>query len=442
MHCGARSFARTRGRSSGDLIALAISACVPSAIAVVILCTRTRTARVTLMAIDFLIVGGGIGGAVLANLLGQRGQRVVLLEKGRTAAPQARPEVLWPATVESLRTLIPERLEQRWLLPIRGGVVVYRNKELLRFGPEVFDSAGVQPYSTANTRELLLEHAACELQRGMEVTEVLRDGGRVVGVRARDIGSGAEREVLADWTVGDDGMHSVIRRGCGLPMNLVSLPVQLLGFAFDWPARLPVNAVRAWLNKDRNQTGVLGMPVAPLPEGKGVGLIPMWPEVGEDETRLQAALRVFAAQDPDLDELLGTRADPATFTRFRLGFGRTPCFGCAGALLMGDAAHPVTPAGGQGANLSVADALVIAEAALERPKQLLDEYERRRRAPTQRSMSLSRSANRVLSLPRFVLHMGLAMLPWAARRLNNRPARFGRLLRMAAEAFREQPTLG
>ena len=392
------------------------------------------------MTIDFLIVGGGIGGAVLANLLVRSGKRVLVLEKGRTPIPQARPEVLWPATVEFLRTLIPAALEQRWSLPIRGGAIVYCNEELLRFGPEVFDAAGVQPYSTANTRELLMQQAACEYQRGVEVTEVLHEGERVVGVRARDVESSAEREILAEWTVGDDGVHSVIRRGCGLPMAVVPFPVHLLGFAFDWPASLPANAVRIWFNKERRQTGVIAMPIVPLPEGKGVGLIPMWPEVGQDEQRLQAALRTFAAQDPALEELIGTRAYPAGFTRFQIGYGRTPCFGCAGALLMGDAAHPVTPAGGQGANLSVADARVIAETALERPQQLLDEYQRRRLAPTQRSLSFSRTATRVASLPRFMMNMGLAILPWASRRLGKRPERFGRLLRTAAEAFREQPT--
>ena len=59
------------------------------------------------MAIDFLIVGGGIGGYVLANLLGRRGKHVLVLEKSRTPSPQNRPEILWPATVELLRTLIP-----------------------------------------------------------------------------------------------------------------------------------------------------------------------------------------------------------------------------------------------------------------------------------------------------------------------------------------------
>jgi 2-polyprenyl-6-methoxyphenol hydroxylase-like FAD-dependent oxidoreductase len=391
------------------------------------------------VASDFLIVGGGIGGAVLANLLGRRGKRVLVLEKSLTPAPQNRPEILWPATVEVLRTLIPSNLEKRWLLPIRGGLFLYGRQPLLKIGPEVFQATGVQPYSTANTRELLLRQVPCEYLRGMEVTEVLREKGWVVGVRARDTRSGATRELLAEWTVGDDGARSVIRRGCDCPMNVVRFPLELLGFGFDWPASLPANTARIWLNKDRVQTGVLGMPAVPLPEGRGAALIPVWPELFLHERRLQRALCAFAAQEATLEELLGPRTYPGGFTRFRIAWSRTPRFGIPGALLMGDAAHPVTPAGGQGANLSVADALVIAQAALERPQQLLAEYQRRRRAATRRSLSLSRGAALVFSLPRPMLDLGLTLVPCVARWLNKRPERFGRGLRTAAEAFRERP---
>jgi 2-polyprenyl-6-methoxyphenol hydroxylase-like FAD-dependent oxidoreductase len=391
------------------------------------------------VAIDFLIVGGGIGGAVLANLLGRRGKRVLVLEKSRTPLPQNRPEILWPATVEVLRTLIPHNLEERWLLPIRGGLFLCGRQPLLQIGPEVFQTTGVQPYSTANTRELLLRQAPCECLRGIEVTEVLRDKGRVVGVRARETPSGATRELLAEWTVGDDGAHSVIRRGCRLRMNVVRFPLELLGFGFDWPASLPANMARIWLNQDRVRTGVLGMPAAPLPEGRGAALLPVWPELLRQERRLQRALRAFATQEPTLEELLGPRTFPEGFTRFRIAWSRTPRFGMPGALLLGDAAHPVTPAGGQGANLSVADALVIAQAALERPHQLLADYQRRRRAATRRSLSLSRGAALVFALPRWVLDLGLTLVLWAARWLNNRPERFGWVLRTAAEAFRERP---
>src|SRR4051812_12691970 len=103
--------------------------------------TETRPPSATPMAIDFLIVGGGIGGAVLAHLLRRRGLRVLVLEKGHGPAPQNRPEVLWPATVDVLRTLIPANLDDRWMVPIRGGTVVYEGRPLLQFGPEVFDAA-------------------------------------------------------------------------------------------------------------------------------------------------------------------------------------------------------------------------------------------------------------------------------------------------------------
>jgi 2-polyprenyl-6-methoxyphenol hydroxylase-like FAD-dependent oxidoreductase len=390
------------------------------------------------MAIDFLIVGGGIGGAVLANLLGRRGKRVLVMERSRTPLPQNRPEILWPATVEVLRTLIPADLEEHWLLPLRGGFFTCGRRPLLQITPEVIDAAGVQPYSTANTRELLLQQAPCECRRGVEVTEVLGDGGRVVGVRARDTTSGAEQELLASWTVGDDGPHSVIRRGCGLSLRLVRFPLELLGFAFEWPASLAANTARIWINEDRLQTGVLGMGAGPLPQGLGAALIPIWPEVSRDERRLQRALRALAAQEPVLEELLGPCTDPGGLTRFRLAWGRTPRFGVPGALLMGDAAHPVTPAGGQGANLSVADALVIAEAAMHRPHDLLAEYGRRRRAAARRSLAFSRGAYLIFSLPRPLLNLGLVALPWLAPRLNNRPQWFGRVLRFASEAFRER----
>jgi 2-polyprenyl-6-methoxyphenol hydroxylase-like FAD-dependent oxidoreductase len=394
------------------------------------------------MAIDYLIVGGGIGGAVLANLLGRAGKRVVVLEKSRTTAPQNRPEVLWPATVDFLRGLIPRDLENRWLLPIQGGLVTCGKRELLRVGPEALQADGAQPNSTANTRELLMQQAHCEYRRGVEVTGILRDRGRVVGVRTRDRATGAEAEVLAGWTVGDDGAHSAVRRGCGLPMSVVRFPMELLGFGFDWPASLPADKARIWINERRLQTGVLGMPTLPLPEGRGVALLPVWPEALRNERRLRESLWSFGGQDSVLEALLAPRAYPADFTRFHLGWGRTPTFGVPGALLMGDAAHPVTPAGGQGANLSVADALVIAEAALQRPAGLLEEYRWRRRAATKRSLSFSRGAMRVFSFPRVVLNLGLLVLPWAAGWLGRRPEWFGRLLRTASEAFQERPTRG
>ncbi|HEV3121842.1 MAG TPA: FAD-dependent oxidoreductase, partial [Isosphaeraceae bacterium] len=72
------------------------------------------------MPIDFLIVGGGIGGAVLAHLLSRRGKRVVVLEKSAGPQKLVRPEVLWPPTVELLRSLLSDLDFETALIPLRG----------------------------------------------------------------------------------------------------------------------------------------------------------------------------------------------------------------------------------------------------------------------------------------------------------------------------------
>jgi 2-polyprenyl-6-methoxyphenol hydroxylase-like FAD-dependent oxidoreductase len=209
----------------------------------------------------------------------------------------------------------------------------------------------------------------------------------------------------------------------------------LLGFSYDWPASLPPDEARLFINERRLRTGLLLAGFAPLPAGRGVGLVAAWSEALLDGGRFRRALADLAGQHPLLQDLLGARPYPEAFTTFRLAWGRTPTFGAAGALLMGDAAHPVTPAGGQGANLSVADALVIADAALHRPSGLLEEYRRRRRPAAERSLAFSRGATRVFSLPRPALDLGLLAAPWVARWFGR--LAFGRLARTAARAFQE-----
>lgn len=391
------------------------------------------------MSIDFLIIGGGIGGAVLANLLSGRGKRVIVLEKHRTTPPQARPEILWPATVQILRSILPQSVEDRWMLPIRRLILISERRTQLQIGPDVIDKAGVQPYSTDNTRELLMQQASCDYQRGIEVIKILRDGRRVIGVQACDTVTGREQEILAEWTIGDDGAHSVVRRDCDLAMRIVRFPLDLLGFRFDWPQSLAANTVHLFLNANRIRSGLLGMPVFPLPEGKGAALVPVWPDRFHNPTRLQIAFRDFVAQDPLLGDIVGTRSYPGGLMHFHIAWGWKPCFGTTGALLLGDAAHPVTPAGGQGANSAVADAVAIAEAYREHPSQLLEVYARRRRAAVQRSLSFSRGANRFFSTLRPVRNLGLMVLPWVSRWVNKRPGLFAILLRAAADAFQDRP---
>ena len=100
---------------------------------------------------------------------------------------------------------------------------------------------------------------------------------------------------------------------------------------------------------------------------------------------------------------------------------------------MGDAAHPVSPAGGQGANMSVADAAAIAEVALRGESGLIDEYERRRRPANQRAMRPTRIGHFMLGQFPPPTPVVAAML----RRLAARPSIVARGVRAVAGAFRE-----
>jgi 2-polyprenyl-6-methoxyphenol hydroxylase-like FAD-dependent oxidoreductase len=133
--------------------------------------------------------------------------------------------------------------------------------------------------------------------------------------------------------------------------------------------------------------------------------------------------------------LVGGRRIPDDMIRIRRPWGHAERYGGNGAVLLGDAIHPVSPAGGQGANMSVADATVVAELAVRGGTDWVQEYERRRRPANERSMNITRRTAQVLSLPNFLIALGL---PWLLRWVNRRPERlFARVLPLVSTAFQE-----
>jgi len=142
------------------------------------------------MQADVVIAGGGIGGAMLAELLGRGGKRVIVLERSVAPPNWLRPEILWPATAEVLFSLAPQKVwEQSATLPLHEICVHDGRKFVPLVTPQVLAAAQVQPWFTNpnKTREQLLRLGGFELRRGVEVTEVIKETERIVGVRARAI---------------------------------------------------------------------------------------------------------------------------------------------------------------------------------------------------------------------------------------------------------------
>jgi 2-polyprenyl-6-methoxyphenol hydroxylase-like FAD-dependent oxidoreductase len=91
---------------------------------------------------DVAVVGAGIGGAVLALALGNRGWTVTLLERDRVPHTVPRPEILWGATPDALdRFGIGDLIRQQASVRLGGINVRQGNRRLLTISRRVLDSA-------------------------------------------------------------------------------------------------------------------------------------------------------------------------------------------------------------------------------------------------------------------------------------------------------------
>ena len=249
---------------------------------------------------------------------------------------------------------------------------------------------------------LLAEAAAAEptftLRMNTEVTDLLREGGRVVGVRYQsDDGPG---ELRADLTVGCDGRTSVVRQDAGL--QVTEWPV-----SFDvWWFRLPL--------PDSDEIFTLFPRIA---SGKALIVIPRTDYLqiallipkGAD-ARLRA--RGLAAFHADVLELFPEAGDSVEVIRslddvkhLDVRLNRLRRWHTDGLLCIGDAAHAMSPAGGVGINMAVQDGVAAARLLAQplrrgRPSDReLGAVRRRRVVPTALTQAFQRQFDKRLFGP-------------------------------------------
>src|SRR5262245_41204397 len=172
---------------------------------------------------DVLILGGGPGGSTLASCLAQRGRRALVLEREKFPRFHI-GESLLPRSCEVFQRLgLTGKLEERFLRKYGARFLCSRTRRTTTYRfAEAFDPIFEFAYQVprADFDHLLLQHAAelgAEVWEQWEATEVVFEGSRAVGVRARSKAAPENvielcAPVVVDATGRDTLLASRIRR--------------------------------------------------------------------------------------------------------------------------------------------------------------------------------------------------------------------------------------
>jgi 2-polyprenyl-6-methoxyphenol hydroxylase-like FAD-dependent oxidoreductase len=195
-------------------------------------------------------------------------------------------------------------------------------------------------------------HPAFRLWMEAEVTGLVEEAGRVVGVQA--VTAGGPLEVRADLVVGADGRASVVRERAGLPVEELGAPMDVLWFRLSRkpgdPAetlgRFEAGRIFVLINRGSHWQCGYVIPRGSLDDLRGAGLAAFRQRV--------AALAPFAR---DRVSELSTWEDVKLLT---VQVNRARRWHRPGLLCIGDAAHAMSPVGGVGINLAIQDAVAAA----------------------------------------------------------------------------------
>ena len=327
------------------------------------------------------IIGGGIGGLFAANALLAHGLRVSVYEQAPALGEIGAGVYLTPNAVRHLQRVGLGPAVERWGARVGPGSSYFRHDGTPIAPVQVADASGWNACFGMHRADLI------ELLAGNLPAGIVHTGHRAVGFeqkadRARvTFANGATAE--ADVVVGADGIHSELRPHVFPPSTPVFHgTISYRGLIArerlpDWP----MDRWQMWAGPSKH---FLVFPVRHGTMVNYVGFVPADEEMKESWSAPgdPAVLRrEFEGWDPRIGEVLD-QVD-GTF-RWAL-YDREPLPGWTkGRLtLLGDAAHPMLPHLGQGANQSIEDgmalAMILAQADTSAIPASLLAYERLRR---------------------------------------------------------------
>lgn len=344
-----------------------------------------------------LIVGGGIGGLVLARALAQLGVDVIVVERAPVLRAEGAGITLGANAMRVLQNLgLRPSIEARGRVMSTAAITDATGRTLAAGDISAISERHGSAYAIhRGALHEVLVHGLSRAGDARGATVEVRCGVELSSMRCE--ASDAVEVTLSDGSIhrphaviGADGLHSAVRR-----FVCDDAVPRYAGYTcWRWTGHVP---------------GGLDASVEMWGRGLRVGLVPLAgdevyaffvanaPALTWKDRALRRGAVVherFAGFGGDMPRVLAAIADDAELLHHDIDEIEVPVWSKGALGLIGDAAHAMTPNFGQGAAMAIEDAIVLARelVAHDDASAALQAYERRRRP---RVDALQRGARRL-----------------------------------------------
>jgi 2-polyprenyl-6-methoxyphenol hydroxylase-like FAD-dependent oxidoreductase len=309
-----------------------------------------------MMHTQVLIVGAGPVGLTVAAELTRYGVSVRIVDKAPQATDKSKALVLWSRTLELLdrgpgSARFVDAGYKALAVNITAGDKLIGHVEMGAVDTPYPYGLMLPQCDTERLLGAYLGELGVNVERGIEVTSFTSRPDGVDAVLQRP--DGGQEAVSADWLIGADGAHSIVRHSVGaaftgetMNSGWILADAHMRGYPY------PDSEVSVYWHRD----GVFV--IFPISPGR-YRLIADIPPSGDAQPpapTLDEVQAIIDRRGPSGTELF----DPVWLAGFRINGRKVSDYRWGRAFLVGDAAHVHSPAGGQGMNTGMQDAFNLA----------------------------------------------------------------------------------